>query len=74
MGLLVNQHNTPNLRSSAASSSMVAMILSNQSAAAYMPGAFPASQNRLPTDTFEWQMSRASTSSVSSLPARLGTN
>jgi hypothetical protein len=31
---------------------MVAMILSNQSAAAYLPGSFQAEQNNLPADTF----------------------
>ena len=32
---------------------MVAMILSNQSAAAYLPGSFQAEQNNLPADIFD---------------------
>jgi hypothetical protein len=32
---------------------MVAMILSNQSAAAYLPGSFQAEQNNLPADAFK---------------------
>jgi len=35
-------------------SPMVAMILSNQSAAAYLPGSFQAEQNNLPADAFKW--------------------
>lgn len=34
---------------------MVAMILSNQSAAAYLPGSFQAEQNNLPADAFKWR-------------------
>ena len=33
---------------------MVAMILSNQSAAAYLPGSVQAEQNNLPADAFKW--------------------
>jgi hypothetical protein len=33
---------------------MVAMILSNQSAAAYLPGSFQPEQNTLPADVFKW--------------------
>jgi hypothetical protein len=30
------------------------MILSNQSAAAYLPGSVQAEQNNLPADAFKW--------------------
>ena len=40
--------------SAAAPAPMVAMILSNQSAAAYLPGSFQAEQNNLPADAFKW--------------------
>ncbi len=43
----------------------VAMILSNQSYAAFLPGSFQQSANRL--DTFEWTNGRRSTSFVGSL-------
>lgn len=41
-------------------SPMVAMILSNQSAAAYLPGSFQAEQNNLPADAFKWTRSNGS--------------
>jgi hypothetical protein len=34
---------------------MVGMILSNQSAPAYLPGSFQAEQNNLPADAFKWR-------------------
>jgi hypothetical protein len=33
---------------------LLALILSNQSAAAYLPGSFQAEQNNLPVDAFDW--------------------
>ena len=42
------------LAGSAGAGPMVAMILSNQSAAAYLPGSFQAEQNNLPADAFKW--------------------
>ena len=68
MCLIFNQRNSPALVGSAHSGPMVAMILSNQSAAAYLPASYhPAMgrQNRL--DTFEWTNRSASTSSIGSL-------
>ena len=40
------------------------MILSNQSAAAYLPGGFQAEQNNLPADAFKWTSGGGSTSSI----------
>jgi hypothetical protein len=48
------------------SAPMVAVILSNQSYAAYLPGSFAREQNSLPQDTFEWTNGNLSTSSVRS--------
>ena len=45
---------------------MVAVILSNQSYAAYLPGSFEREQNALPRDTFEWTNGYSSTSSMRS--------
>jgi hypothetical protein len=39
---------------------MVAMILSNQSSAAYLPGSFQPEQNNLPTDAFKWTLGSGS--------------
>jgi hypothetical protein len=44
-------------------SAVVAMILSNQSYCAYLPGSFTAEQNSL-RNTFEWTNRGASTSSI----------
>jgi hypothetical protein len=43
---------------------MVAMILSNQSAAAYLPGSFQGDRNTIPADAFEWTNAHAAASSV----------
>ena len=47
---------------------MVAMILSNQSAAAYLPGSVQAEQNNLPADAFRSANSRAAASGGPPLP------
>jgi hypothetical protein len=52
--VLFNQRYGPALSAAASPGPMVAMILSNQSAAAYLPGSFQAEQNNLPADTFKW--------------------
>ncbi|MEJ0089835.1 MAG: hypothetical protein WDM80_08845 [Limisphaerales bacterium] len=44
---------------------MIAMILSNQSFAAYAPDSFPKGENRLATVTFEWTNRSVSPSSMS---------
>ena len=54
MCVLINQrYGAPSFATTGASP-MVAMILSNQSAAAYLPGSFQAEQNNLPADAFKW--------------------
>ena len=45
---------------------MVAMMLSNQSYAAYVSGAFQSGQNDLPSVTFDWTNRSGSTSSMPS--------
>ena len=47
---------------------MVALILSNQSAAAYLPGSVQAEQNNLPADAFRWANSRAAAPGGAPLP------
>jgi len=54
MCVLLNQRFGPSFPAPAGASPMVAMILSNQSAAAYLPGSFQAEQNNLPADAFKW--------------------
>ena len=54
MCVLFNQrYGAPSFAPTGASP-MVAMILSNQSSAAYLPGSFQAEQNNLPADAFKW--------------------
>ena len=46
---------------------MVAMILSNQSAAAYLSGTLPRAENRLPADTYQWTLRGGATSVISAV-------
>ena len=52
--VLFNQRYGSDQSASAAPGPLVAMILSNQSAAAYLPGSVQAEQNNLPADAFRW--------------------
>ncbi len=54
MCVLYNQRYTASLCPPGGAGPMVAMILSNQSAAAYLPGSFQAEANNLPADAFKW--------------------
>jgi hypothetical protein len=74
MGVLFNQRNSPVISGSPNSGAVVAMIMSNQSAAAYLPGTFQPEQNSLPAGTFEWTNGSGSTSSISSLSESKGRN
>ena len=72
--MLVAQRNSPEVSGSDGSGPMMAMILSNQSAAAYLPGSFSSEQNRPLMETFEWTNREISTSSIASLSGSRGTN
>lgn len=61
MCVLFNQCYGPALSASAPPGPLVAMILSNQSAAAYLPGSFRAERNNLPADVFDWTSRSGST-------------
>jgi len=50
--VLFNQRYGSDLSAAATPGPLVAMILSNQSAAAYLPGSVQAEQNNLPADAF----------------------
>jgi hypothetical protein len=68
MCVLFNQRYGPALSAAANPGPMVAMILSNQSAAAYLPGSFQAEQNNLPADTFKQTRTSRSAPDAASLP------
>ena len=71
MGVLFNQRYGAGLTGAPVSAPMVAMILSNQSAAAYLPGSFQAEQNNLPADAFKWTAARSASPRFSPLsPAK----
>jgi hypothetical protein len=53
---------------------LAAAVLSNQSAAAYIPGAFQPEQNRVPYGSFEWTNRGLSRSSIDFLPSGESTN
>jgi hypothetical protein len=67
MCVLFNQCYGPALSASATPGPLVAMILSNQSAAAYLPGSFQAEHNNLPADTFKWRSRSGSAPGAASL-------
>jgi hypothetical protein len=65
--VLFSQHTSPAISGTTSNTPMVAMILSNQSAAAYLPGTFHRAQNEIRNRTFEWTNGSGSTSSIRSL-------
>ena len=65
--VLFNQRYVASLSGSGAAGPMVAMILSNQSAAAYLPGGVQAEQNSLPADAFRWASSRSAATGAAPL-------
>ena len=70
--VLFNQRYGPGFSTYNGAGPMVAMILSNQSAAAYLPGGVQAEQNNLPADAFKWAGSHAPTSGAAALPPNRG--
>jgi len=65
--VLYSQRNDGAAAGPSNSTPLVAMILSNSSAAAYLPASFHREQNGPPADTFEWTNGSGSTSSIRSL-------
>jgi hypothetical protein len=70
--VLFNQRYGPALSASATPGPLVAMILSNQSAAAYLPGSVQAEQNNLPADAFKWTRRNSSAPGAASRSQSLG--
>jgi len=68
VAVLFNQRNGPFV--TGGSSPMVALALSNQSAAAFLPGSFSRDVNGPSAETFEWTNGSGSTSSIHSLSGR----
>jgi len=66
VGLFASQHNNPAI-GSASPGPIIAMILSNQSAAAYLPGNSRGEQNRLPNG-YEWTLGASITSNPNIMP------
>lgn len=60
MCVLFNQRFGSAPYSGSGGGSMAAMILSNQSAAAYLPGSFQGDRNTIPADAFEWTNAKSS--------------
>src|SRR6267142_1483734 len=64
--IVFNQHaGTATAR--ATNAPLVAMIISNSSSAAYLPGSFQHDQNIITANTFEWTNGPRSTSSIRSV-------
>ncbi len=71
MGVLVNERCGPALSAAGNSGPLVALILSNQSAAAYLPGSIQAERNNLPADTFVSPSARGASARLSAIsPAK----
>jgi hypothetical protein len=64
--LIFNQHGSQ-VRESGAHEALVAVVLSNQSSAAYLPGSFQRDANIITANTFEWTNGSRFTSSIRSL-------
>ena len=65
-GLFFNGHNSAVI-GSPNTVPMVAMILSNQSSAAYLSGSFARAENRLPADAYQWTFRGGATSVISAV-------
>lgn len=72
MCLLFNPRNSATIAGSVSSGPMVALMMSNQSAATYLPGSLQREHNSLQAETFEWTNGSGSTSSIDSLSGRKG--
>jgi len=69
--IVFNQH-AGTAAARATNAPIVAMIISNSSAAAYLPGSFQHDQNIITANTFEWTNGSRSTSSIRSLSGPRG--
>jgi hypothetical protein len=69
--IVFNQHAGP-ATARATNAPLVAMIISNSSSAAYLPGSFQRDQNIITANTFEWTNGSRSTSSIRSLSGPRG--
>ena len=72
MCVLFNPRNGATIAGSVNSGPMVALMMSNQSAATYLPGSLQREHNSLRAETFEWTNGSGSTSSIGSLSGRKG--
>jgi hypothetical protein len=72
MGVMYTQRNGFLFSGTNGAGPVIAMALSNQSAAAWLPGGFQHEQNSLPVETFAWTTSAGASRSNSSLPAASG--
>jgi hypothetical protein len=66
--VLFNQRFGAGLTGSVPSGPMVAMILSNQSAATYLAGSGQSEQNNLPADAFKWTHGKAAMARLTAVP------
>ena len=71
--VLFNQHNTQALSGAVKSTPIVAVALSNQSAAAWLSGSFSRERNALPNETFEWTNGSGSSSTIRFVSGARGT-
>jgi len=72
--VLFNHHNAVVLGQAPAAGTLVAAAVSNQHAAAWLPGSFQACHNSLPVDVFEYTHSGSWASNASSSSRSKGSN
>ena len=70
MCLMLNQRSLSAFNSGGAPHALMAVALSNQSAAAWLPGSFPHDQNTIPAETLEWTNRNRSNSSLDVIEPR----
>ena len=69
MCVIFNQRFGSSALSVSAAGPMTAMILSNQSSAAYLPGSFQGDRNTIPADALDWTNGNGTSSRVTSAPS-----
>ena len=74
MCVIVNQRSGPVVSVAGRPGTLATAALSNQSAAAWLPGSFAADQNSLPAEKFEWTNASGWPSSDNSLRGSRGSN
>ena len=72
IGAVFHQVAGQSFSGAASTGPLVALVLSNHQAAAWLPGSFSGEANNVPRETFEWTNGNSSTSSMGSISPSSG--